>query len=98
MGERANLLTSHLQAMGLRNSSRIMYAHRPRHFQICSINETYIYFLYFRSWHVSISLAYFPAWVIVALVWHFRIFTATHVVIVLFVHILFGYVMGINIA
>ncbi|KAI5121844.1 hypothetical protein M0805_003277 [Coniferiporia weirii] len=66
MGERANLLTSHLQAMGLRNSARII------------------------SWHVSVSLAYLPAWVIVALVWHFRIFTGTHVVIVLFVHLLLG--------
>ncbi|KLO20603.1 P-loop containing nucleoside triphosphate hydrolase protein [Schizopora paradoxa] len=66
MGERANLLTSHLQAMGLRDSARII------------------------SWHLSITLAYLPAWVIVALVWHFRIFTGTHVLIVLLVHLLFG--------
>ncbi|EJD03513.1 P-loop containing nucleoside triphosphate hydrolase protein [Fomitiporia mediterranea MF3/22] len=67
MGERANLLTSHQQAMGLRDSARIL------------------------SWYFSISLAYLPAWVIVALVWHFRIFSGTHVVIVLFVHLLLGF-------
>lgn len=28
-GERANLLTSHMKAMGLLDSARIMYAHLP---------------------------------------------------------------------
>jgi ATP-binding cassette, subfamily A (ABC1), member 3 len=40
---------------------------------------------------LSHSLAYLPAWVIVALVWHFRIFTGTHVLLVLAVHLLFGF-------
>ncbi|EIN14277.1 hypothetical protein PUNSTDRAFT_96008 [Punctularia strigosozonata HHB-11173 SS5] len=66
MGERANLLTSHLKAMGLYDSARIL------------------------SWHLSHCLAYLPAWIIVALVWHFRIFTGTHVLLVLAVHLLFG--------
>ncbi|CCL98836.1 uncharacterized protein FIBRA_00841 [Fibroporia radiculosa] len=66
MGERANLLTSHLKAMGLMDSARII------------------------SWHVSISLVYLPAWIIVALIWHYRIFTATNAGLVLVVHLLLG--------
>ncbi|KAL5533846.1 hypothetical protein ACEPAG_306 [Sanghuangporus baumii] len=66
MGERANLLTSHQQAMGLRESARIL------------------------SWYASLTLAYLPAWIIVAIIWHFRIFSRTHIVIVLLVHLLLG--------
>lgn len=43
-----------------------------------------------RSWHISISLAYLPAWIIVALIWHYRIFTETNVGLVLVVHLLLG--------
>lgn len=46
------------------------------------------------SWHLSHSLAYLPAWVIVALVWHFRIFSGTNVGLVLVVHVLFGLSLG----
>ncbi|KAL6298600.1 hypothetical protein BKA93DRAFT_743844 [Sparassis latifolia] len=67
MGERANLLTSHLKAMGLFDSARII------------------------SWHVSISLAYLPAWVIVALIWHYRIFTGTNAGLVVVIHLLLGW-------
>ncbi|OCH92960.1 P-loop containing nucleoside triphosphate hydrolase protein [Obba rivulosa] len=67
MGERANLLTSHLKAMGLMDSARIV------------------------SWHVSVSLAYLPAWVIVSLIWHFRIFTGTNAGLVLVIHLLLGF-------
>ncbi|TFK91173.1 P-loop containing nucleoside triphosphate hydrolase protein [Polyporus arcularius HHB13444] len=42
------------------------------------------------SWHVSISLAYLPAWIIVAIIWHFRIFTATNVGLVIVIHLLLG--------
>ncbi|KII94244.1 hypothetical protein PLICRDRAFT_132803 [Plicaturopsis crispa FD-325 SS-3] len=42
------------------------------------------------SWHISISLAYLPAWIIVAVVWHFQIFTATNGGLVLVVHLLLG--------
>ena len=42
------------------------------------------------SWHLSISLAYLPAWVIVAITWHYRIFTHTNIVLVLFIHLLIG--------
>ncbi|TBU26630.1 P-loop containing nucleoside triphosphate hydrolase protein [Dichomitus squalens] len=42
------------------------------------------------SWHISISLAYLPAWIIVAIIWHFRIFTATNVGLIIVVHLLFG--------
>ena len=42
------------------------------------------------SWHLSISLAYLPAWVIVALVWRSRIFTGTSVGLILVVHLLLG--------
>jgi ATP-binding cassette, subfamily A (ABC1), member 3 len=66
MAERATLLTSHLKAMGLHDSARVI------------------------SWLSSMSFAYLPAWVIVALVWHYRIFRGTHVLLVLAVHLLFG--------
>ncbi|KAK7686529.1 hypothetical protein QCA50_010128 [Cerrena zonata] len=68
--ERANLLTSHLKAMGLLDSARIL------------------------SWHLSISLAYTPAWIIVSLVWHFRIFTGTNAGLVFIVHLLLGLVLA----
>ena len=68
--ERANLLTSHLKAMGLLDSARIL------------------------SWHLSISLAYTPAWVIVSLVWHFRIFTGTNAGLVFIVHYLLGLLLA----
>ncbi|KAH7911590.1 P-loop containing nucleoside triphosphate hydrolase protein [Hygrophoropsis aurantiaca] len=64
--ERANLLTSHMKAMGLLDSARIL------------------------SWHVSISLPYLPAWIVVAMLWHYRIFSATNVGLVLAVHLLLG--------
>ncbi|KAF8844179.1 P-loop containing nucleoside triphosphate hydrolase protein [Paxillus ammoniavirescens] len=66
-GERANLLTSHMKAMGLLDSARII------------------------SWHVSISLAYLPAWIVVASVWHYRIFSETNGGLVLVVHLLLGF-------
>ncbi|KAH7911599.1 hypothetical protein BJ138DRAFT_1062831 [Hygrophoropsis aurantiaca] len=66
-GERANLLTSHMKAMGLLDSARIL------------------------SWHVSISLAYLPAWIIVSILWHYRIFSATNAGLVLVVHLLLGF-------
>jgi ATP-binding cassette, subfamily A (ABC1), member 3 len=43
-----------------------------------------------RSWHTTMSAAYLPAWIIVALVWHYRIFKTTHVLLVLAVHLLLG--------
>ncbi|KAG1742779.1 uncharacterized protein EDB91DRAFT_297988 [Suillus paluster] len=66
-GERANLVTSHMKAMGLLDAARI------------------------TSWHISLSVAYLPAWVIVSIVWHYRIFTGTNVGLVLIVHLLFGF-------
>ncbi|KAI0327677.1 P-loop containing nucleoside triphosphate hydrolase protein [Cubamyces sp. BRFM 1775] len=69
-GERANLLTAHLKAMGLMDSARIL------------------------SWHISISLAYLPAWIIVAIIWHFRIFTATNVGLVIVIHLLLGFTLA----
>jgi hypothetical protein len=44
-----------------------------------------------RSWHISISLAYLPAWVVVSIVWHYRIFSGTNIGLVLIVHLLFGF-------
>ena len=40
------------------------------------------------SWHLSISLAYLPSWVIMALVWRYRIFAGTSVGIILLVNLL----------
>ncbi|KAK0481451.1 hypothetical protein IW261DRAFT_1075379 [Armillaria novae-zelandiae] len=42
------------------------------------------------SWHLSVSLVYLPAWVIVALVWHARIFSKTNAGLVVAVHLLLG--------
>ena len=46
---------------------------------------------FFRSWHITYSIVHLPAWIIVSLIWHFRIFTATSGVLVLVVHVLCGY-------
>ncbi|KAG9313874.1 P-loop containing nucleoside triphosphate hydrolase protein [Chiua virens] len=66
-GERANLLTGHMKAMGLLDSARI------------------------TSWHLSFCLAYLPAWIVVALTWHYQIFTKTNGGLVLVVHLLLGF-------
>ncbi|KAK0209024.1 hypothetical protein DFS33DRAFT_1372220 [Desarmillaria ectypa] len=42
------------------------------------------------SWHISISLAYLPAWVIVSLIWHYRIFSKTNAGLIVVVHLLLG--------
>ncbi|KAF9004918.1 P-loop containing nucleoside triphosphate hydrolase protein [Hymenopellis radicata] len=46
------------------------------------------------SWHVSLSLIYLPAWIIVAIIWHYRIFTETNVGLVLIVHLLLGFLLA----
>lgn len=46
------------------------------------------------SWHFSMSLANLPGWIAVALIWHFRIFTATSVWIILLVHVLLGLILA----
>ncbi|THH18622.1 hypothetical protein EW146_g2403 [Bondarzewia mesenterica] len=66
MGERAIMLTSHLKAMGLLDSARII------------------------SWHASISLVYLPAWIIVSLIWHFKVFSSTSAGLVFLIHLLLG--------
>ncbi|KAF9235154.1 hypothetical protein BU15DRAFT_78325 [Melanogaster broomeanus] len=66
-GERANLLTSHMKAMGLLDSARII------------------------SWHVSMSLACLPAWITVAVTWHYYIFSETNIGLVLVIHLLLGF-------
>lgn len=45
----------------------------------------------FRSWHISLSVAYIPAWSIVSIVWHYRIFSGTNVGLLLGVHLLLGF-------
>ncbi|KAF8634881.1 hypothetical protein AX15_000635 [Amanita polypyramis BW_CC] len=42
------------------------------------------------SWYISISLPYLPAWIIVSLVWHYRIFSASNAGLILVVHLLLG--------
>ena len=43
-----------------------------------------------RSWHLSLSLTYLPAWIIVGLTWSFRIFSASNTGLILIVHLLLG--------
>ncbi|TFK42171.1 hypothetical protein BDQ12DRAFT_677739 [Crucibulum laeve] len=64
--ERAAYLTSHMKAMGLLDSARIL------------------------SWHISLSLAYLPSWIILAMIWKLRIFTATNAGLVIAIHLLAG--------
>jgi ATP-binding cassette subfamily A (ABC1) protein 3 len=79
--ERAGQLTSHMKAMGLLDSARIMWVIFP----LCT---RHLIPSFRRSWHISISLPYFPAWIIVGLIWRFRIFAKTHVLLMLAVHLL----------
>ncbi|KAF7302390.1 hypothetical protein HMN09_00872700 [Mycena chlorophos] len=64
--DRASQVTSHMRAMGLLDSARVL------------------------SWHLSYSVVYLPAWIIVALVWRAQIWVETNVLMILAVHILFG--------
>ncbi|KAJ3806238.1 hypothetical protein F5876DRAFT_91149 [Lentinula aff. lateritia] len=68
--ERANLVTSHMKAMGLLDSAKVL------------------------SWYASIGLVYLPAWTIVSLIWHFRIFTKTSGGLIFVVHILLGLILA----
>ena len=43
-----------------------------------------------RSWHISISLAYLPAWLIVAAAWHVKVFTGTSAGLLIVIHLLLG--------
>ncbi|KAJ8084935.1 hypothetical protein PM082_003712 [Marasmius tenuissimus] len=69
-GERANLVTAHMKAMGLLDSAKIL------------------------SWHLSLSLAYFPAWTIVSFIWHARIFSASSAGLIFIVHIILGLLLA----
>ncbi|EDR15973.1 uncharacterized protein LACBIDRAFT_187302 [Laccaria bicolor S238N-H82] len=42
------------------------------------------------SWHLSLSLTYLPAWIIVGLTWSYRIFSASNTGLILIVHLLLG--------
>ncbi|KAF5377145.1 hypothetical protein D9757_008793 [Collybiopsis confluens] len=68
--ERAGHITSHMKAMGLMDSVKIL------------------------SWYSSIVLVYLPAWTIVSLIWHFRIFTMTSGGLIFIVHILLGLIFA----
>ncbi|KAI1786805.1 hypothetical protein LXA43DRAFT_1184913 [Ganoderma leucocontextum] len=46
------------------------------------------------SARIIVSLAYLPAWIIVSIIWHFRIFTATNVGLVIVVHLLLGFTLA----
>ncbi|KAJ4470921.1 hypothetical protein J3R30DRAFT_3710877 [Lentinula aciculospora] len=68
--ERANLVTSHMKAMGLLDSAKVL------------------------SWYASITSVYLPAWTIVSLIWHFRIFTMTSGGLIFVVHVLLGFILA----
>lgn len=80
------MLTAHLKAMGLMDSARIL-CERAVHSFTPTSRLTYGS----SSWHLSISLAYLPAWIIVGLIWHYRIFTASSAGLILVVHLLLGF-------
>ncbi|KAI1786794.1 P-loop containing nucleoside triphosphate hydrolase protein [Ganoderma leucocontextum] len=64
--ERALGLTSHMKAMGLFDSARVL------------------------SWHLSLSLAYLPAWIIIAVIWQAKVFSGTSVGLMVAIHLLTG--------
>ncbi|KAI0327697.1 P-loop containing nucleoside triphosphate hydrolase protein [Cubamyces sp. BRFM 1775] len=64
--ERASGLTSHMKAMGLLDSARVL------------------------SWHLTLSLAYLPSWIVIAVIWKVKIYTGTSVGILIGIHLLFG--------
>ncbi|PIL31191.1 ATP-binding cassette transporter [Ganoderma sinense ZZ0214-1] len=64
--ERALGITSHMKAMGLLDSARVL------------------------SWHLSLSLAYFPAWIIIAVIWQVKVFSGTSVGLMIAIHLLTG--------
>jgi hypothetical protein len=80
-GERAGLLTSHMKAMGLLDSARIMCVPLQNTSPFQELNSH-------RSWLLSISLPYLPAWIIVGIVWRYRIFSETNVLMIIAVHLL----------
>ena len=83
VSERANGLTAHMKVMGLLDSSRILYV--LRHFFLyCALESKR------RSWHISISVAYLPAWIAVGLTWHYWVFSSSSVALILIVHLLLG--------
>lgn len=43
-----------------------------------------------RSWHTFHSLTFLPAWIILAVIWHFRILTETNVFLLIGIHVLTG--------
>ncbi|KIK71569.1 hypothetical protein GYMLUDRAFT_33772 [Collybiopsis luxurians FD-317 M1] len=68
--ERASLVTSHMKAMGMLDSAKIL------------------------SWYSSIVVIYLPAWTIVSVIWHFRIFTMTSGGLIFIVHLLLGLIFA----
>ncbi|KAH7334283.1 hypothetical protein B0J17DRAFT_672798 [Rhizoctonia solani] len=42
------------------------------------------------SWHISISMVYLPAWIITAVIWQRRVFSATNVGLIIAIHIITG--------
>ncbi|KAF9011272.1 hypothetical protein BDQ17DRAFT_1537998 [Cyathus striatus] len=42
------------------------------------------------SWHLSMTLAYFPSWFILAFMWQHKIFTGTNTALLLAVHVITG--------
>lgn len=66
------------------DSARIMY-------ELLDISSAFSSRLLSSAWHLSISLAYLPAWIIVSLIWHFRIFSATNAGLILVIHLILGF-------
>lgn len=47
-----------------------------------------------RSWHLSVSLTYLPAWIIVGAIWGARIYAESNVGLIIVVHVLFGLLLA----
>ncbi|KAG8712129.1 hypothetical protein FRC08_015002 [Ceratobasidium sp. 394] len=43
------------------------------------------------SWYLSISVFYIPAWIVAAVIWHYRIFALTNVALLIAIHIVTGF-------
>jgi ATP-binding cassette subfamily A (ABC1) protein 3 len=83
MGERASGTTSHMQAMGVLETARIM--------SVDSLQILTQLTVRCRSWHLSITFAYLPAYIVMALMWKASVFTRTNAGVLLIINLLTAY-------
>lgn len=84
--ERATGLTSHLDAMGCRKSARVMWVPTI----LSNPQAAHMHTDQVSSWHLSVSSAYFIAWIVVAVIWQRAIFSETNVGLFIVLYVVTG--------